>query len=279
MAPVMSTPEKFTLFNRLPPELRIAIWHMAIDDALPVKPALCVYWLPTFAAEYHCVKEIAWNIPGVMHACHESRWETITTKRIIFDQERTGVHLNPRRPFTPGFDFIFISFHVFMSSITRIRSPNQPPTILRRNPKTKHLHGWCVRCYKASTMSCHQCKDIFAVTTRQLISSWAKRNSERDRNDALNWSLELAHKTLETWGEEENPTMGDLGVLVRQSVTPEGISTGPTSLRMVLLGPDTHILDEATEWDAEIGGEDSAWEFSMSKEFDFTIFPRGHWPN
>ncbi|KAI2463170.1 hypothetical protein F4781DRAFT_417466 [Annulohypoxylon bovei var. microspora] len=104
----MSSLEAFTLFPNLPPEIRWAIWQLAVVIACPVEAVICVP--RPVANPTRSTRKIPLPMPVTMHVCWESRLATQQSAVASFDIE-DGAWLNPHREFCPDVDINYISIN------------------------------------------------------------------------------------------------------------------------------------------------------------------------
>ncbi|KAI1774540.1 hypothetical protein F4818DRAFT_65290 [Hypoxylon cercidicola] len=265
----MSSLEKFTLFPRLPAELRIIIWQMIIVDTCPVEPTVCVYWHPDHADDADATFDIPIPTPVTMQVCRESRYETQRKNMwmiVQFDIEnQTGAWVNPHREFNPTVDFLYLPFHLFMQAFKR--TVDFLPFI-QRNRRGRSRDDWCEQC-AGGYVNCQPCARRISRFINQQIT-----RLELPANSDLTGSLfRSLNDTLASFGTRGKPTIGDLGFMIQEV-------NGLHRLKLVILHENSNLLEEfAGKPSAVTGGDKSDFEFMMPYYFPMTFFPKGQWPN
>ncbi|XXH05436.1 hypothetical protein Hte_011863 [Hypoxylon texense] len=264
-----SSLKKFTVFKELPPELRIAIWEMAIADACPEEPTLCVYSLLPHQAGYRGNKSgkvISWDMPATLHTCQESRYETQIAKHIKWViNQHTGTYTNPHRLYCPKFDILYIPFGLFVRSL----DSSTLPTFLCRNPSgpSSNEQSWCQDCYERGWMRCRDCfhRGLKLINNLLQEHAWSPSFVEDVQRLSTNGVAAFGARRIE-------PTGGDFGLMVQEV-------EGKQLLRTAYLRSDSRLLEDMAKMKITITGEGTDWSFIMPQGPEFTVFPKGQWPN
>ncbi|GAB1310621.1 2EXR domain-containing protein [Madurella fahalii] len=98
----------FTLFSKLPVELQLAIWELAIPDPTP---EVCVIW-PLYIDRHRgedpiqpLVVDTAW--PPIAHVCHASREVVLASGQLRLRYSPTAGFDVPFRAFDPAIDTLY----------------------------------------------------------------------------------------------------------------------------------------------------------------------------
>lgn len=251
----------------LPAILTLKLRQMAIGDACPVERAICVYWLAKYTAGSGSNKGIPYALPSTLHACQESRYEMQTTKFIQWDiDQATGAWLNPRRPFCPKLDMLYVPFHLFA---VVDKKDNNNPSFIQRNPAK--LPDYCKQHLAIGNYCCSHCRRIYPQLLLNLVGDLKLlMRGNGVEPPLLQRSISSSRASWGTWGR---PTFGDLGVCVKEV-------DGMYLLKAVRLGRGTDMWKEIETPTVTIpkDGDSCDFQFVMPADFDMTIFPK-RWPN
>ncbi|KAI0845644.1 hypothetical protein F5Y00DRAFT_245687 [Daldinia vernicosa] len=250
----MSSLKTFTLFPRLPPEIRLAIWNLSIVACLS-DPAICVYrpavLIRSSERVFPTSREISLPMPVFMQICQESRSAMQKSTIAVFDIDQNGAWLNSRRKFCPDVDILCVGFFELFCitghNAIRFIGPNVHRSVQREQSLTDCKQG---------PLRCGACDD--------------SRNGFRSRLFAKIWHL------------NETVPMGLRGapelLFLFCPVAKEHGSARRTAILSVTALPKSCLFKKMSrDPTLIIGGDDSEWQFAVP-DFEFFVLPRGRWP-
>lgn len=200
------------------------------------------------------LNEVTLPYPALMHTNGESRYVMQESPIVNFDVDNNGAWLRPHRVFDPYSDVIMVQFDDFlghMDDFLRL-SPNFRPLV----NQLPHNHAGDLH-----TPECPRCRYIWdqwmQTLNGEMMRMWHEYSDER-RSSRRTANIHVLFQRMS--GESPN----DAAVL--------------TSMRMVCLHPNLHILQEMrTPAAVFLGGEDCGFTFVIPNA-QYRVIYAWEWP-